>query len=182
MAYVYQHVRLDTNEVFYVGIGRTENRAYSKHHRSEYWHNIVNKAGYSAQIIFEKITWEEACQKEKELIEYYGRRDKGSGTLVNMTDGGDGAIGHIMSKESRKKISNSLTGKKRSPHSEETKKKMSETRKALKGKLSPHSKERKEKMSESRKALKGKLPLHSEDAKKRISESVKRSWDLRKSV
>lgn len=178
MAYIYQHVRLDTNEVFYIGIGRTKSRAHSKHHRSEYWHNIVNKAGYRIDIIAEGITWEQACQKEKELIAYYGRRDRGLGTLVNMTDGGDGAFGHIMSEEAKQKISNGLKGKKRNPHSEETRKKMSEVRKALKGKLPPHSKDRKEKISEFQKNRK--RDLHSEESKKKISESVKQNWIKRK--
>jgi len=31
---------------------------------------------------------------EKELISFYGRRDKKEGTLVNMTDGGDGCPGY----------------------------------------------------------------------------------------
>ena len=53
------------------------------------------------------ITWEEACQKEKELIEYYGRRDSGSGTLVNMTAGGEGIPGFKHSKESILKTINS---------------------------------------------------------------------------
>lgn len=41
MAIVYQHRRLDTNEVFYVGIGKTERRAYSIHGRSRHWSNVV---------------------------------------------------------------------------------------------------------------------------------------------
>ena len=32
MAIVYRHIRLDKNEVFYIGIGKTEKRAYEKHH------------------------------------------------------------------------------------------------------------------------------------------------------
>jgi len=107
MAYVYQHVRLDTNEVFYVGIGKNKRRVYSKSDRNKHWHHIVNKVGYSTQIIFEEITWEEAIIKEKELIEYYGRKDKNSGTLVNMTDGGEGIPGFKHSKESVSKIINS---------------------------------------------------------------------------
>jgi hypothetical protein len=181
MAYVYKHIRLDTNEVFYIGIGKNKSRAYSKTHRNEYWHSIVNKAGYSIEIIEDGITWQEAVLKEIELIEYYGRKDKGIGTLVNMTNGGDGAVGLIHSEESKKKRSDSAKGKKRKPHSEEAKKKMSETRKALKGKLQPRSEECKQKLSEIRKALKGKLPLHTEESKRKISESVKQMWNVKKS-
>ena len=38
----------------------------------------------------EDVTWEEACTLEKNLIKEYGRRDLMAGTLVNMTDGGEG--------------------------------------------------------------------------------------------
>lgn len=102
MAYVYKHIRLDSGETFYVGIGNDKNykRANKKYQRTKIWHNIVKKAGYKVEIIFDNITWEEACQKEIELIEYYGRRDNGSGTLVNMTDGGEGIPGFKHSKES----------------------------------------------------------------------------------
>lgn len=88
---VYRHRRLDTNEIFYVGIGRTENRAYDKHKRNPHWHNTVNKCGYSVEIVAELDTWELACELEQFLIQEYGRRDLGTGPLVNMTDGGDGA-------------------------------------------------------------------------------------------
>jgi hypothetical protein len=36
------------------------------------------------------LSWEEACEKEIELIEMYGRRKLGEGTLVNLTEGGQG--------------------------------------------------------------------------------------------
>lgn len=37
MAVVYQHRRKDTNEIFYIGMGRDINRAYSKHSRNKYY-------------------------------------------------------------------------------------------------------------------------------------------------
>lgn len=109
MAYVYQHVRLDTNEVFYIGIGNDEKyrRANLKSQRTLIWRNIVKKSGYKVEIIQDGITWDEACNKEKELILFYGRRDKGTGTLVNMTDGGEGIPGFKHSKESIFKTVNS---------------------------------------------------------------------------
>ena len=109
MAYVYKHIRLDSGETFYIGIGNDKDykRANKKYQRTKIWHNIVKKAGYKIEIIFDNITWEEACQKEKELIEYYGRRDSGSGTLVNMTAGGEGIPGFKHSKESILKTINS---------------------------------------------------------------------------
>lgn len=129
MAVVYQHIRLDTNEVFYVGIGKTVKRAYSKDRRNSHWKNIVKNTEYIVQIVLEDITWEEACQKEIELIKQYGRKDLNEGTLVNMTDGGESGfmnfneeslnkmrlakLGSKQNEETIQKRSSSLKGKKR---------------------------------------------------------------------
>jgi len=56
---IYRHVRLDINEVFYIGIGTTK-RAFVKDHRSLFWNNIVNKTEYRIDIIFENLSWDEA--------------------------------------------------------------------------------------------------------------------------
>ena len=103
MAVVYFHRRKDTNEVFYVGIGKTVARSKSKKGRNPYWHNIVNKVGYDIEIIHRKITWEEACKLEKKYIKEFGRQDLGLGLLVNMTDGGDGRLGCFHTEEAKKK-------------------------------------------------------------------------------
>ena len=124
MAYVYRHVRLDKNEVFYIGIGSDSKgkykRAFEDSHRNPHWHNIV-KHGYEVEIMLDDLTWEEACKKEVEFIKLYGRKDLNEGTLVNMTDGGEGIIGCVVTEETRKKLSKSFKGRK---HSEESKIKM----------------------------------------------------------
>lgn len=114
-AYVYTHTRLDTNEIFYVGIGRQDNyiRASRVARRSVFWKNIVSKTGWKVDIIYDNLTWEDACLKEKELILFYGRRDLGTGSLVNHTNGGEGSNGRIYSEETRKKMSESRIGIKR---------------------------------------------------------------------
>ena len=110
MAVVYKHIRLDTKEVFYVGIGSQKRRAYSTYKRSKFWHNIVEKTDYEVVILEENVSVEEAYQMEKDLIKFYGRRDLGLGTLVNMTDGGDGRFGSTASEETRRKMSESHIG------------------------------------------------------------------------
>ena len=125
MAYVYRHIRLDKNEPFYIGIGsdKTYQRAYKTKGRSKYWENIsIN--GYEVEILMDNITWEDACKKEVEFISMYGRKDLGQGTLVNLTNGGDGSPGVIVSEKTRsyhkvnnKGKSNPFYGKK---HNEET--------------------------------------------------------------
>lgn len=111
--YVYQHVKLDTNEIFYIGIGKSKNlrRAYEKYKRSVFWKNITNKHDYKVEILYENLNWNEACNIEINLIKQYGRRDLGLGTLVNLTDGGDGSVGVIVSEETKLKLSKSLKGK-----------------------------------------------------------------------
>lgn len=58
MAILYRHVRPDKDEVFYIGIGKNEKRAYSKVNRNKYWHNIVSKNNgiYDIEILFEDLT------------------------------------------------------------------------------------------------------------------------------
>ena len=104
MAYIYRHIRKDTSEVFYIGIATQKNRASSKHGRSKFWKRVVDKTDFEVEIILDDLTWEEVCEKEKEFIKLYGRKDLGLGTLVNMTDGGDGTINKIFTEEYRSKL------------------------------------------------------------------------------
>ena len=122
MAVLYRHIRLDKNVPFYVGIGDSEKRAYNKINRTKIWKNI-SKRGYEVEILFRDLTWEQAIEKEKEFIALYGRRDLGLGPLVNLTDGGEGAIGYRHSEEVKKKCRLVSIGRK---HTEEEKRKMSE--------------------------------------------------------
>jgi hypothetical protein len=103
MAIVYQHLKKGSGEIFYIGIGKVNDRAYSKKKRNPHWHNVVNKHGYDVEILIENISWKFAGELETFLIAFYGRHDKGLGSLTNQTDGSDGSIGHIWS-EDRKKI------------------------------------------------------------------------------
>jgi hypothetical protein len=135
MGYLYRHIRLDKNEPFYIGIGGFDSkekdgsytRAYTKYSRNKHWKNIFNSTDYEVQIIFDDLTLEEAFEKEKEFIYLYGRKDLGTGTLVNMTNGGEGGCGRKHTQESKDKMSKSQTGKKHNlgrKHSIETKKKI----------------------------------------------------------
>ena len=110
MAVIYKHLK-PCGEVFYIGIGQEEKRAKSKSDRNNYWHNVVNKYGYEVQILKSDLTWEDACEMEKVLISWFGRRDLGLGTLVNLTDGGEGNVGWVASDETRARMSKSKKGK-----------------------------------------------------------------------
>lgn len=143
---LYRHVRLDKNEVFYVGISRKHksryDRAYEKNRRTRAWLNVVEKTAYRVDILMESESREFIIEKEKEFISLYGRRDLGAGTLVNFTDGGEGNLGLKISEESRLKRSIASKGRGLGkPLSKEHKQKISaslkEARAFGKGGMSP---------------------------------------------
>jgi hypothetical protein len=111
-AYVYTHKRLDKNCIFYVGIGSSANqkRAYETHKRNDYWLRVNNITEIEVEVLFEDLTWEVANYYEKYLIAVYGRKNKGTGDLVNMTDGGDGVRGWVVSDKTKRKMSLSKMG------------------------------------------------------------------------
>lgn len=105
MAYVYRHIRKDTDQVFYIGIGTDSNGKYTRAksiNRNRYWKRIASKTDYEVEILFDDISKEEAINKEIEFIQLYGRRDLGIGTLCNLTDGGEGVVN--MSEEGKEKL------------------------------------------------------------------------------
>jgi hypothetical protein len=104
---VYRHRRNDNYTVFYVGIGSPQ-RPYVKNKRSIFWKNIVKKYGYTIEILAENISIEDAQDLEKLLIQEYGRLDLGTGTLCNLTDGGEGTCN--VTPEVRKKMSERRKG------------------------------------------------------------------------
>jgi hypothetical protein len=110
MAYLYIHTRLDKNEVFYVGIGKDSDgkyvRAFSKKRRSDFWNNIVKNCEYKINILHDNLSWKEICEKEKYYINLYGRKDLKTGTLCNLTNGGDGVNGYTHNKQRLLKLSN----------------------------------------------------------------------------
>jgi hypothetical protein len=112
--YIYRHIRLDTNQVFYIGKGvgcRRGNtfsafysRALTPKHRSPFWYRITANTEYDVEIVME-FTDESACfAKEKELIALYGRRNLGTGSLCNLTDGGEGPSGCFPDERTKNKM------------------------------------------------------------------------------
>lgn len=114
---LYMHTRKIDGRIFYIGIGNKK-RPYSFDRKNPHWHNIVNKDGFEVTILVENLTWKEACDLEVKMIAFYGRKKPNKknpnyGCLANMTDGGEGAKGNVKSKETRKKLSKALKGKKK---------------------------------------------------------------------
>jgi len=89
--YTYAYLREDGTP-YYIGKGKGK-RAYVKRYgkgrarRPKNLNNII--------LLKQNITEEEAFRHEKYMISVFGRKDLGTGTLHNRTDGGDGPSGHI---------------------------------------------------------------------------------------
>ena len=131
MAYVYQHIRKDTNQPFYIGIGSDLNfyRANKFSERNEIWERIKNKTEILVEILHNNIEWEEACGIEIQLIKKYGRINNKTGILSNMTDGGEGTLNRVINNDTRYLLGNGNRGKKRT---EESKLKQSNVTKGVK--------------------------------------------------
>lgn len=99
MGCLYRHVRADKDEVFYIGISMNTKRPYDKNKRNRHWKHVISKTDYIVEILFEHDDFNFLKLKEIEFISLYGRKDTQSGTLVNMTDGGDGSLGNKHTEE-----------------------------------------------------------------------------------
>ena len=118
---VYQHT--SPSGKVYIGITKhkPEQRWAGGYKNNIYFTRAINKYGWENiehKVLYTDITEEEAKSIEIQLIKKY----KDLGISYNITDGGDGTTGHIVSEETRRKISEAQLGKK---HSEETKQKIS---------------------------------------------------------
>ena len=164
--YTYAYLREDKTP-YYIGKGKG-NRIYSTNKR-------IKPPKDKSRIIFLKqnLTEQEAFKHEIYMIDVFGRKDLGTGILVNMTNGGEGISNpseetirkivesnkrRIVSEETRRKI-----GYANKNPSEETRRKIIESNKSR-----IVSEETKRKMSES-----GKVKIFSEEHKRKLSEAHK---------
>lgn len=149
---IYCYIDKKDNQIVYVGKDSNidKNKRHRKHFSpSKYDAQPINRIlqnnpdRYTYQVLWEidDCTDNHLNQMEIYYIKKYGPQ-------FNFTEGGDGMSGFKHSEESRKKISESLKGKKSYEMTEEIKKKISES---LKGKK-PYemTEETKKKMSKSR--------------------------------
>jgi hypothetical protein len=97
-------------EVFYIGKG---NARRVKHERRNRFHTFVTikHPEWKRDIVFTG-TEEDCLKTEESLILKYGRRDLGTGTLVNLTAGGEGTVDRVVYQEERDRLSKSWSGDK----------------------------------------------------------------------
>jgi len=96
-------------EPFYIGKGKCGRYREKFCGRNKYFKNKINKikqSGLEPVIIklYENLNEQQSFEKEIELIEEIGRIDLNTGTLVNMTNGGEGMIGYHHTEETLKEI------------------------------------------------------------------------------
>lgn len=89
---------------YYIGKG-SNGRIWDKRNR------CCNPLKDKSRIIYLKqnLTEEAAFKHEIYMIAVYGRKDLGTGILLNRTNGGEGASGHIQTEEVRAKWSAAMT-------------------------------------------------------------------------
>ena len=182
--YVYEWIRLDTNEPFYAGKGKDDRWKDLTRGRNYHFNNIVKSIPIAVNILHDYLDEETAFGLEIYYIWQY--RDIIGYDMCNIADGGEGhglpgGLNGMYDKhhteEAREKMSQMATGR---SLSEEHKKKISE---AVSGENHPwygkyHTEESKRKISENHADMSGENnPMygkkHSEETRKKIGESRK---------
>jgi hypothetical protein len=169
--YIYGDFRF-LHEPFYVGKGQGT-RAYNFICRNVHLKNKLKRTGKPIVILIKKnLSETSALALEKSLTAFIGRKDLNRGPLYNLTDGGDKSNIYIRTEEIKQRTSkgvknNWIKRRKLPPkkgwfHSEESKRKQSESMKGKKW-----SEESKKKLSATTKGRK--RPPFSEEWKRNIS-------------
>ena len=169
MSFTYAYLREDGSP-YYIGKGSRKDRVYAKHRSCP-----VPKDRNRILILKDNLTEQEAIKHEIYLISIFGRKDLGTGILLNRTNGGDGTLGHYWSEERKQSHSNKLKGKPKPPRSEEHRERLS-----LRNKGKKHTEEWKKNASERMlKTNPFRNKSHTEEIKEKLREMKKgmRWWN-----
>jgi hypothetical protein len=113
--YTYAYLRKNRTP-YYIGKGQAR-RAYEKHRRGKIKDFRPKKSNGSLDIdriiiLKKNLTENQSIKHEEYLIAVIGRKDLGTGILINLTAGGErgGTPGYICSEERKKQISKQFKG------------------------------------------------------------------------
>jgi hypothetical protein len=110
--YIYAYLRSKDSKTakagtpYYIGKG-TGNRAWSKYNHG----NKTPKNKDHIIILESGLTNIGALALERRLIKWWGRVDNNTGILRNLTDGGEGSNGKVMSDDTKRKLREAFLGK-----------------------------------------------------------------------
>lgn len=175
--------------LFHARTGRTQTHLY----RAMRAHGLES---FVFEVIWQGLDCQSALEAEQEIIK---QEKQANETLYNLTTGGDGTSGHVVSEETRRKIGNANRGRKMS---EEQKRQISAFHTGRKyGRRGPMSEKSKRKLSE---ALRGRKPPEmtpelrqklslaatgrkwtngfSAEHRRKLSEAVRKSWIARRAI
>lgn len=126
--YVYKFTRNDTNEVCYIGKGKGQRwKIHEWRARNLHLANIINLYGVTKEKVCEGLSEVAAYELEIELISIY-KRCRDGGTLCNLTLGGDGTNGYVVTEDHKATLRGAMLGK---PKTKEHCEKISKGRKGI---------------------------------------------------
>ena len=118
--YVYAYIREKDSDTaragtpYYIGKGKGR-RSLEVHHKG-----VAVPKNKSCIVILESgLTEIGSLAIERQLIQWWGRKDTKTGILINLTDGGDGVAGAKFSDVTRARMSKAKRGSKMPPRSKE---------------------------------------------------------------
>lgn len=115
--YVYAYIRSKDSPTakagtpYYVGKGKKD-RAYQTHKRNSGGVHVPKDKSFII-MLETNLTELGALAIERRLISWWGRKDTGTGILLNQTDGGDGAAGARHTEDTKHRMSVASKGKKK---------------------------------------------------------------------
>ena len=106
--YVYAYLR-SNGTPYYIGKGERQ-RAWKPHRRLNR-SDLKPKNTVYVTILESNLTEVGALALERRYIEWYGRKDLGTGILRNLTNGGDGCAGRVLTDSHKENIGKANKGR-----------------------------------------------------------------------